>query len=204
MPQISDVADELRLDVPGAPMPLVERELREAAREFCDKSLAWRYVGDKAAVTAGQETIDPDLPTESELILVDWLAIDGTRIAPTSAADVPPSLADTGPVTAFRVEGDEIVPMPVPDADATAQVGVIVRPSSTARSIDDALWGHWSDGIKSRAIARLCLMHGRTWSNPDLGGYHQQRFAAVVERAKNRGRRGGAIRSMQIRQRPMA
>jgi len=204
VPQISELADTLLLDAPGAPLPLIERELREAAREFCQKTLVWRHLGDAAEFKAGQSVIDPDLPGESELTWVNWLSINQQTVPAIGMGEVPPDLPDTGPVDAYRVDWPEIVLMPTPAEGGTFQAAVIVRPSVDARSLPDALWADWSDGIKSGAIARLTDTPGRKWSNPQVAAYHQQRFAQAMARARNAGDRGGGVRSMRIQSRPMA
>lgn len=198
MPLLSTLYEDTLIDAPGAPYPLVLRELRLSLERFCKQSLAWRVpITPITVVDASPEVTVPGvnggvdialvLPVNSRLIKLRAVTYNSNPISPTSFAQMDmkyPSWRTRVTSTPMFIEtptGCTLVPTPSGDRDFSAQA--VLCPDSVADSYDDSL-ENYRQAIICGAIATLLAMPERPWSNSGLAVYHAGRFADGVAEAK--------------------
>lgn len=81
------------------------------------------------------------------------------------------------------------------DASATLTVNglhvwVVMKPLTTATTVDDFLWNDYVEEIADGVRARLFEMPGMKWANGEYAGYYKAKYDQAVNRAANRKLKG--------------
>lgn len=171
---------ELEADVavyaPGAPGPIIRKELRKAAQRFCRATLAAQVVADPFTVAADTETLDllDYCPTQTIPVMALDLRLDD-RVIVSSGIDnllaagyaftkAPPSL------TANQYGFNERILhlTPVPKTAVTAYLRLAVCPSDNASVIPDDLSTMWREAIVGGALERVCSVPNTAYQNPQF------------------------------------
>lgn len=135
MAALSSFMSRVLVHVPHAPQPLVHQALRDAAREFCRRTLIWRdWVACVKSVSPVNE-YTPTLPTDSAAVRLDMVTLDDKPVAVESytcpAIDwqaAPEDLmqgAITDDLVVFTLLGAEV------DGDVKARVTLMPTPSAS-------------------------------------------------------------------------
>lgn len=198
--------------VPGCPQPVALQALLDTAIDFCERTMLVRHVTDPVPVRAYMPTYEIDLPGESAVVrLLDvWYGGSRLELAPAqtvSAHDAYTVGDDTGtPRTAYVLEPATVrlFPVPGPDEDRAIMVRVAVKPTRTARSVDDALFVDWVETIVAGALARLAVMPGTAFSNADLALLGASQYANGVNAAKLEARKGRVVADVRVRANPFS
>lgn len=189
----------VRSEADLAPRDLCIQKIRDAAREFCEKTHCWQIVGDIYTVTINISNHVMSLPaavTNGEAFEVMWLQIDGQFIDPATEEYLnrwnPLWRTQTGSGVSMYMQEDErsytIVPVPLATSTTAnnAQPKYFVRPLITAVDIPDRMFGVYHEQIALGAKARLKLMPKKKWSDNTGGKQDMLLFhrSMVQERAK--------------------
>lgn len=82
-------------------------------------------------------------------------------------------------------------------ADASATLAVnglhvwtVMKPLTTATTVDDFFWNDYVEAIADGARARLFEMPGMKWANGEYAGYYKAKYDQAVNRAANRKLKG--------------
>lgn len=179
---------DLLPQVPGCPNVLAVHELRRAAQDFCEKTMAWKVIETARAVTAGTETVAAaPADTGMELSEVERVSYDGKRLDPETLDSIEQNHganweAHTGtPFAYFQLTPGEIrlYPTPAEDAQTGIVFTLVVKPSDTATGLPDDLAIKYRNAIHTGAKARLMAMTGKPWSNPADAAVHAQEFDSM-------------------------
>lgn len=193
---ISDLAAILRLRAREAPGPLLERMVRESAREFFRTSRVWRldFVG---AITANNDAYDLNLPVGSLALDIEYAKLRTLNTNLTYIRDAAKKykqyeeLSTANSPTYVQMYDDNTFRLyPPPAKDDVIEMRVvlsIVRDPTTATDIDDQIVEEFEDPILDGALARLYEMPGETWSNIQQSQLHRAKFLDATERARLRG-----------------
>jgi len=176
-------------DVPGMPMPIVERAVRQAAIEFCEVTLTWRQALADITLADGAASYTLTPPDESRIVTVIYCQQDDVRVLPTTQRLLDDSVQgwrrDTvkaGTAQWYYLPDRSTISIALrPDATGTLQVLVALKPTWTCRTLPDLLYDDNLDAIRDGALMRLMRMPGDN-QNQDLANYYEAQF----ERAKNR------------------
>jgi hypothetical protein len=163
---LSSLVPDLRLELPGCIDLTITRELRQACREFCEKTGCWEVVLDPVSVTAGTDTCSLTLPDDAALVSLVALTRDGL------------------PFTAYQMHLPELelVLNELPDSEIELVPTVHLMPTRTATTIPDILERDYFEGIRCLTLSRLMQMAGVPWGN--LQG--AARYAAQARRLQGR------------------
>lgn len=176
------------------PKSVVNAHLAEAAADFCAKTYLWRERIDPEATLAGEARYE--LIGSGVLEDVLWLTVDGREIHRTQDSFVPPSQADqTGTPQAFAIVGDREVRLyPTPDKAYIFTGDVVVKPSRTARGVEDFLYETYARAIVDGALYRLLSIPEKEWTNLPLAEIYLNSFNRGVTKARVRDYRRVPIR----------
>lgn len=190
---ISDLALKLRLNAREAPAPTLERLIRESAREFFAKSRVWRQTF-SGAITAGTEAYDLNLSAGSLALTINYAKLRENGSELTYLKDAAKAyhsyeaLTDASIPEAISLVDDNTFQLyPVPSADDTVELRVVLSITRSATEIDDEVVEEFEDPIVDGALARLYEIPNETWSNLQLAGYHRTKFLRATEEARLRG-----------------
>lgn len=200
---ITPMSQRVLARLPGAPLEIVNIEMRAATTEFLARSLIWRSrkTFPLVANTNGYTIVSPQEPA-------------GVMIASVLAAFCGKTPMRVGPLTGydFTTTGDPRV------VDSTNPTQVIVWPTPTTESAGkeialDVAWGLDPSSIEpdsvilpynvlghlevmvDGALARLYAMPDKPWSSTQHAEYHLRRFRGGTMEARRtadtgRGREG--------------
>lgn len=175
-------------DVPGCPNPAVDHALRQAAREFCARTLAWNEYLDPQPTIATLLECEFDLSSDQEIIKI----LDATIGTPDPVSgtiawtDLPVWRIDQLPrdwktnpcLHRGIVTPDRLVFYVVPQQCAGLSVvpRVALKPSNSATCVSDDLFDQYAIDIASGAKALLMLNPDKPYTNLALSQYHRGVF----------------------------
>lgn len=193
----SALSPEILAVAPSCPLLTITRELRNAARDFCLKSNAYRHRIDNEPVSSGEPNVQILTPDDTILIRPISVSVNGLLITPVTDAlldvDDPSWRTASGPPKHYLREWDvldELRLYPIPDADYTT-VGmrgiVAVQPTRAATTIEEAFLDRYQEAIIHGALSKLLLVPSASWYNPTQGIYHKGQFLDAIDAARTFG-----------------
>lgn len=145
-----DLFDNYLSDVSGVTFAAASRALREAAQEFCERTKVWRVAMDPVMTVAGSSIYDFDLTADQELVRFTRVKLGGHDIAGLlhdQEGDRTQGLIALTP--------REFMLQPAPDPGLKVEITAVLKPSNTARGIEDILYAHHAKAIACGARAKL-------------------------------------------------
>lgn len=212
---------EVLPDVPGCPNVMAINAVRNAAIEFCEKSLIWRYdFAGKIALVAAQATYPLTSPAGSNVAMITRLGFWPTGA--TKAKEV------TGPVghdeldriregwreetnvgvnsiETFTADGNNVrvVPIPVANQADAVSVSAALKPTRASTDGPDMLYDDWLEWIAHGAKWKLMATPKKDWTDLELATYHKNQFEIGIARAGAKIVKGGGQRRMTIQPRTL-
>ena len=182
---------DLLLELPGAPLPLVDHHLRNVVIDFCERSKAYRVDLDPADAVAEQMGYAPTLAAGLDPVEILEVKFSGevlTEKAPRYLSDKYGDWqSETGTPEHFtQQDGAEVLLVPAP-ADAAVdaiQVKVAAKPSLDATGVEDWIFSKWRLALVAGCKAAMMAMKDKTWSAPDRVEFYQGLFERALEDAK--------------------
>lgn len=161
----SDATGSLLLRAPGASQPLLERALKNGAREFCRKTWAWDHET-VAEFKIGDRYGDLDLP------------------AGTIACGVIRYLDPARGVGIGIYRGKSLAVAREYISDVSIGVVVALAPSEGAADIPDWLWDEHGEAMLDFATHELLMMHTKPWVNEAMAAEFYRSFLDQVNDIK--------------------
>jgi hypothetical protein len=216
MPQVAlaDLTNIVTMDLSGVPDPVAEIALLDAARAFCEESLAWR-IWLTVPLVDGMPTYDlsnvAGWPATSSLVMVTDAWIGQKPIPAPGLDEIRERLPDWATVKggpAFLECASLSPPLvtlfPMPGAtDATPmRIQVAMRPARGSDGIEEFLVESHDKALRAGARARLLAMKGQAWSGSaaDIRA-EEDAFTAMVGVARIKATRGNAVGSSRMKAR---
>jgi len=177
-------------DLPGAPAPMVDHYLRNAAIEFCERSKAW--VVDLAPVdaVAGQMKYVLPLPIDTELAEIQEARFSSNRITPKAPAFLVAQhgnwATEVGTPIHYTHESTDsilLIPAPADTAIGAIKIRATIRPALNAAAIDDWLYSRYRFAIAAGCKALMMVMANKPWTNADLAVVNAGIFESTVTKA---------------------
>ena len=178
----SDFYPGLTSSVSGCPEPMLDFALRKAAAEFFRRTRAWTIWLAPVTTLALTRDYALTLPAGSDVVRIERAAINGSVIEILGYRDLQldPSLHAPGENGVTTLDRKLItLGMDYP-AGSSLEIQVALMPSKAALGITDVQFDHYSDDIAQGAKARLMLMPGQPFSNPNLGVLAKELFEHAV------------------------
>ncbi len=197
---VTDFIREVMPFLPGVPEFEAEYRLKQAMREFCQRSKIWRQRNTTMVTTVlGQQEYPAGLPSGVELagIVSAWMG--GTELGimfPGDEDNIPPGeTADTPDIGVINF--DTVILSALPQAAGVAVVGTIaLAPNEASTTCPAFLFDRWRDAIRDGCLARVMLQVGKPWSNPGQGVMHAVQFDDDCREASNAA---GPVRRVSLR-----
>lgn len=205
MTDVTDFLPKVMLSAPGVAEPVAADAIIEAAREFCERTRLWREEFDCAADTNPIDIVPYDAtPNANEITLLEDSEV--FEFDETWCDDVLLTQKDTAwlddNVTLWRTTTDTGTPayitqlktntmMLVPGFEtATVKAFLFLRPILGAVTLPDFLYSQYRDAIAAGALAKLLVIPGQPFTNPDLAAYYQGKFGSKLDDLSSRKTRG--------------
>ena len=185
----------------SVPDMLAEQYIRQAAREFCQETRAWRTVTE--IDVAGEAQNDVPVPSQSEVfeIAEAWFRLGtgsqyGKPLYRVSFENMDPNLLPTGTTPANGAVPEAITQIGfnsiivAPPASGKVKISAYLMPTITADSVPDFLFAKYATIIADGALGQLLLVPGQPYTAPDIAGYRSGLFRSACETRFNLNRRG--------------
>lgn len=136
--------------------------LKDAGREFCRRTEAWRIELDPIDIVADQAEYDFDteIPWDATILRMIWVKTGGTTSDP-----IPDSYYVMVDDTTMEFQ-DSVIP------SAALTDGLVVKMALMPRlsSVELSEWflEHWAEAIVGGALSRLLQQEKKPWYNPEL------------------------------------
>ncbi len=173
--------------VPGCAEIAAEAMVRQAAIEFCTRSLAHQRTLDAVATDAGSAEVDFDIGKDVVVakLLACWLNRRPLGLAAPAWLDGRDLPLAGMPKAAYVTDGTRKLFLDaIPGAGQQLVARVALRPSMVATTLDDALFERYSLAISHRAIALLAAQPDKSYSNPQVAMTAQGEFDQALTRAR--------------------
>ena len=168
--------------VPGCPAPVADQELRRAANEFYTRTRAWCVWLDVSTTVDGVREYDFNLPINTNLIRVEAANVGNTPITIASYRDrtTNPSTSPNGTDEAYTGDAKTLILDATYTAGQQLSVLASLAPSRKATGIEEQLFDKHSEAIALGAKARLMMVPGTTFHNPQLALQFQTAFDDAI------------------------
>lgn len=202
MSDIDDLLPEVLLHAPNCADVVAYRYLREAARELCQRSRAWRVTETLLVTTPESQAI---IATEDASIFeIANAFLDEFELTPVTPAwldsEYPgwhDSYADTGPARFITQIAPNTVTI-VPKVTGTLKMRLVLEPSRTAMTVPDFIVEQYATEIGKGAAGRVLMLPSNTVGNPNYGTKLLAEFEDLLDTVAvqaTKGQQGARLRS---------
>jgi hypothetical protein len=187
-----DLAPELQMKAPDAPLPYISRVLRESAVEFCEESESYVYRLDPVVVIEGESEYELDTPRHTRVVKAWRLYFSGRPMEPSSEvlldAELPGWDTTKTEPSRYFFRSNVLTLAPVPPATLTGAVtgAVSLKPTRTAQGIDEDFFDENSQAIFDGALAKMFRDSSQPWGDLTLSQMHHALFQQGIEDAKSK------------------
>lgn len=148
--------------VAGCPDPMMDQEIRRAAREFCQRARPWVTWLPQIVTSANVRSYPIPLLADSEVFRIQRATLDDQPIEVQVYAeqDTDPTAAtgqDAGIVSRDR---QNVILLRDPAAGQKIKLQAVLSPSATATTLDDTLVAQFGSAIVEGAKYRLMRVPG--------------------------------------------
>lgn len=196
------------LELPGVPLPLLDDALNDALIELCRHALCWRSWQTVPLVAdAPAYALTPPTPG-AEVVTVTRALMNGMAMEPTPEDAVTHGgfWAQIGTPRTYFLEADgQLRVAPIPNADAEAavfDVQAAFAPALGATTGESTLLNRFGLALANGAKARLMLIPGKAWSNPEMAAVYQGMFLSALDDARIETLQSGTRGSLRMQPRP--
>lgn len=201
MTALIDFLPKVNQYAPGCAEPAAFDALRAAAAEFCERTGLWR-----ATLTINTASQEPDimaLPADSTMHAIELVLFNGRELERVTPEYLDERFSTWRTETATgepqyitQLVQDEIRLYPFADGEVSAFVRL--KPTANADTLPDFLADRYRDTLQAGALAKILLLPGQPFTNPDLAMMFHARFQADLDRlfdAKSRGQQRAPART---------
>lgn len=199
--------NEVQVYFPDLPDLVVLGAVRNAAIEFCEKSLFWTYEHPSisAVEAVNSYSFSPPSGTEVARIIDGWY--DGNTLIFASEERLQgqfstPWRQTTGAAAFITQMGPSsflLAPAPAGSIANAIRLVVALKPTRTATGIDDMFYSRWLEEIAGGARARLYAVPGHQNFNPALAMQGRRQFATDISTARIERNRGLTRATLAVR-----
>lgn len=178
--------DTLLPDLPGCTPAMANVALRHAAREFCDKTLAWNETRGPQPTIATALEYAFDTTSNEEVVKLLGATLDGCDLPVQAVNDLPAGWEQgalgRGIVTLDR---QTFFVLPQRAADLQIRTWIALKPSRKATGVSDALFAQYEEDIAIGAKARLMMSPKKPYTDMSLAGAHRVDFDLRIARVQS-------------------
>jgi hypothetical protein len=202
----STLVPRIQGEIPDCPDFFIESRIQEAAMAFFKESSTWRVDLDLTGTIKDTADYDLEVPSKtatSEIISITHLT---TALIPKTERQLEDIDAEwritTGtPVyyTQLTPSTVTIAPVPAVSTAKALRMRVSVYPTLAATRIDSQIFDDNYSALIVGTLARLLLMVGKVWSDPNMGAVYAQQYSQEIAHAMDVANRGRVKPIRQIK-----
>ena len=183
--------------VPGMPQPTLVRYIQTAARNVCERTLAWRYEQEMQILTPGEYRYEYEAPSNTKVCTVLHTALNGAAVSWVTQDELhdrypnwpsETTIDRSAPRVFSQYDTQNYVVAPVPDSALTYNIKMFValRPTLSATGMDSVVFNELEDLIEHAVLQEVLVLPEKSWSDRQLANYHSKQlvFKIAERRAK--------------------
>jgi len=175
--------------VPSCADVVAINAVRNAAVEFCTRTLAWNEAQDPVTVDYTEFPLSFDAPSGARVCEVLSATFGSHPLRTVTQDELDAYGSDwrtlTGvPSMYFLPSTDTLSTYPLPGTAGNLLLRVAYAPTRSSTNIDSSSYELYLEGIAAGALARLLREPGQAYSNPPLAEYYDTQFEREVTGAK--------------------
>ena len=174
--------DQLMVELPKCPLPLIDKHIRNVWIKFCHETQAWTYDLTAINILDGVQEyrLDGRQPNYTQIDTLIKVIREDVVIEP-----------GTGYTMADRERAIWLEDEPAADVTAGLEIQVALRPTRTATYIDTRLYEDWEEQVAKGVLSVLMKMPGKAWSDKTMGNRYDREFRDTIAKARIQQTRGG-------------
>ena len=193
-----DLYQDIELELPSCPQPVILRQVHKTIREFCEETLAWQGDADPVNVREGvslYELTGPDNQAE----IVQFKEVWRRYAADEDLVLLAPPLYNSNGVLINggweRISRCQIGLVSEPDSSVKHGLEIIValRPKMTAVSICTELYDRWQEVWACGVKGVLMMMPKKKWTDQAMGQFYHKLWLDGKADARIDQLRGGTL-----------
>jgi len=211
---ISNLFNDVRLEVPGAPNPLIQDRARYALTEFCKRTLISNETLQTYDIEAGEPLIYIHPPNSCVNIWrVMWVKTsqrflhiyDRQQLA-SHGSDWDKSEDEWPSIIVPHSQNNifQLYPKPTVDKDDELTVHCAFIPHPQTTKMDSVVYQFYREAIVKGAVAKLQKMAGTKWYNPEAGMMNEHEFQVELSKAKANQNKDNSIADVSVMMAPFA
>lgn len=182
----SDFTIQVKPEAGGAPDFLIERAVRDAAIDFCQRTDVFVPEPEFIGIIKGVNEYAVTIPTGTELNHIIDIYDNKTALRPISYNELLRRLGDETeqgqPKYYAQRDNTEFFLAPIPSSNDSFRVVYSVKPTATSTSIPDTIGKEYRETIVHGALFRLQMMSGQPFSNPGAAQANRALYEREVGR----------------------
>ena len=210
---IEEWYDDIRIEVPAAPNPLIQSRVRLASIEACKRSLVSHGTLDSVDIEAGEAVYKLEPPSSCFRIWrVMWVRTENMMLFPASRRVIESAggdwtKGDSNAAHAFMsVAADTIRLYPEPKIAISEgfipHVAFVPDPKTT--KLDDRLYYYYKEAIVAGTLSKLLRMSGTAWYDPKAATVREIEFQAEISKMLANANKDEGVADLNVTMRPFA
>lgn len=189
MIKFEDMLNDVMPDVPGCSEDMAINALRNACIELLTKSWIYTQPSDPQQTVIGQAEYDLDTYTGYRNIGIVSAYFDDFALQPAGVTMLNRSNLrwqddKAKPTHYFSNDYTTIRLYKIPDSVGTLNVSIALTLAKNASGVENFIYDLYSEQIASGAKARLMLIPGKSYTEPNASREYRAQFAAAITDAK--------------------
>lgn len=202
--------DLLMPELPGATTAMVDLHLLHTARDYCERTCAWRFSWARGSI-ADRANYDISAPEpKSELVRLTRLSVADVLLwdrdwreheypqneaVPKYKPNEPPFTMNLEN-TEFTLIEDEI---PTATTAGAIELTAALKPAFSATQLPAVLKTEHTEAMRTGTLARLMRMGNKPWTDRPLSGEYQDEYTRLVIHAAGNAQRGNTRGPLRTR-----
>lgn len=180
-------------EVPGCPDTIAKQAIMRTCNDFCWDTSIWSEIQEPFSVQDNVNEYDLDSPNGAQIVTVKSVWMVNRELVPVTMERlqelIPNWQESKGSDPAYyNCPNDNsvlrIYPIPYGANGAKITIRAVYTPNQFGDYIPEFLVSTYLDEILAGSKARLMMMPGKSWSNPQLGAVNQAVYAEGLVKAK--------------------
>lgn len=212
---ITEWYNDIRIEAPAAPNPLIADKVRLAAIEVCKRTMVSRETLDLIDIEAGVKQYKIEPPSSClKIWRVLWIhTITGVSpLHPSSRTNLASRGLDweraTGEAATdwIQIKNDiiQLWPAPTLNLDEELQAHVAFIPDPRTPKLDDRLYFYYKEAIVAGALAKLLGMSGTEWFDRQSALIREKEFQVEISKITANTQKDEGVADLNVTMRPFA
>ena len=212
---ITEWYNDIRVETPAAPNPLIADKVRLAAIEVCKRTMVSRETLDLIDIEAGVSQYKIEPPSSClKIWRVLWIHTKSNQspLNPLSRHNMNSFRFDWERSTAdsatdwIQIKNDiiQLWPTPTIDIDEELEAHVAFIPDPRTPKLDDRLYCYYKEAVMAGALAKLLSMSGSEWYDGNAALIREREFQAEISKILANTKKDESVADLQVAMRPFA